>query len=154
MSDTWNNAALYEAYVGRWSRMVVPEFLNWINQRNNLVWLDVGCGTGALSDSILKLTEPEKVIGIDPSEFHVQYVKEYFKTNEHATFMVGDAVNLPVDDHSIDIVVSGLVLNFIDDIKKAISEFKRVCRDNGMICAYVWDYGGKMEMIRYFWDAA
>src|SRR4026207_1830091 len=100
MVDKWNNAALYESYVGRWSRMVAPEFLNWVNRKNQLVWLDAGCGTGALSDSILRLKDPKKVIGIDPSEFHVEFAKEYFKADERATFLIGDAVNLPVDDNS------------------------------------------------------
>ena len=71
MNDKWNNAALYESYVGRWSRLVAAEFIRWINQSNNLTWLDVGCGTGALADMILKLKEPKKIIGIDPSESHI-----------------------------------------------------------------------------------
>ena len=74
--------------------------------------------------------------------------------NDRASFVVSDATKLPLPNNSIDIIVSGLVLNFIGDIKKAITEFKRVCRNNGMVCGYVWDYNGKMEMMRYFWDAA
>ena len=154
MNDKWNNAALYESYVGRWSRLVAAEFIRWINESNNLTWLDVGCGTGALADMILKLKEPKKIIGIDPSESHIQFAKNYFKMNTCASFLVSDATNIPVDDNSIDIIVSGLVLNFIGDIKKALVEFKRACRNNGMVCAYVWDYSDKMEMMRYFWNAA
>jgi len=152
--DKWNNAVLYESYVGRWSRLVASEFIRWIDQGNNLIWLDAGCGTGALTDTILKLKEPRRIIGIDPSESHIQFVKEHFIKNDRASFLVGDAVNLPFDDNSIDVIISGLVLNFIGDINKALAEFKRVCRKNGMICAYVWDYAGKMELMRYFWDAA
>ena len=74
--------------------------------------------------------------------------------NDRASFVVSDATNLPLQDNSIDVVVSGLVLNFIGDIKKAIAEFKWVCRNNGMVCGYVWDYSDKMEMMRYFWNAA
>jgi SAM-dependent methyltransferase len=154
VSDKWNDANLYESYVGRWSRLVGSKFIGWINQNDNLTWLDVGCGTGALTNTILKLKRPEKVIGIDPSESHIQYVKEYFKISDRASFVVSDATKLPLQNNSIDVVVSGLVLNFIGDIKKAITEFKRVCRNNGMVCGYVWDYGDKMEMMRYFWDAA
>lgn len=154
MNDKWNNASLYESYVGRWSRLVAPEFIGWINQADNLAWLDIGCGTGALSDTILKLKNPEKVIGIDPSESHIQFVNDYFKMNERASFLVSDATNLPLQDNSVDVVISGLVLNFIGDIEKALTEFKRVCRKDGMVCGYVWDYSDKMEMMRYFWDAA
>ena len=63
--------------------------------------------------------------------------------NDRASFMVSDATNLPLQDNSIDVIVSGLVLNFIEDIKKAITEFKRVCRNNGTVCGYVWDYSEK-----------
>ena len=156
MNDSWSNATSYESYIGRWSRLVAPEFIRWIKQINNLTWLDVGCGTGALSDTIIKLNNPKKVIGIDPSESHIQFTKEYFKANEHASFQVSDATNLPLNDDSVDVIASGLVLNFIGDIEidKAIAEFKRVSRNYGTICAYVWDYNNKMEMLRYFWDAA
>src|SRR4030095_13686838 len=113
MNDKWNNAAQYESYIGRWSRLVAIDFLKWINQSKNLDWLDVGCGTGALSEAILKLNNPHKIIGIDPSESHIQFAREYFKSSGQASFIVADALNLPVDDHSVDAVVSGLVLNFI-----------------------------------------
>lgn len=154
INDKWNNADSYESYIGRWSRLVAYEFIKWINQGDNLTWLDAGCGTGALSDTISKLTKPKKIIGIDPSDNHIQFAKDYFRLNDRASFLVGDATKIPLQDNSVDIVVSGLVLNFINDIRKAIAEFKRVCRNNGMICGYVWDYSAKMEMIRYFWDAA
>ena len=154
MNDKWNNANLYESYVGRWSRLVASDFIGWINQGNNLTWLDVGCGTGALSDAILKLKNPKKIIGIDPSESHIQFAKEKFKLNSNTSFFAGNATNIPLEDNSIEVIVSGLVLNFIGDINKAIAEIKRVCCNNGIVCGYVWDYKGKMEMMRYFWDAA
>src|SRR6187401_2733189 len=119
MNDNWNNANQYESYVGRWSRLVAPEFISWINQNNNLTWLDVGCGTGALSDAVLKLKNPIKITGIDPSESHIEFANDYFKTNDHASFLVSDATRLPFQDHSMDVIVSGLVLNFIGEIKKA-----------------------------------
>ena len=153
VNDKWNDANLYESYVGRWSRLVAPKFISWVNQNDDLTWLDVGCGTGALTSTILKLKNPEKIIGIDPSESHIQFANEYFKKDERTSFVISDATNLPLQNNSIDVIVSGLVLNFIGDIKKAIAEFKRVCR-NGMVCGYVWDYSDKMEMMRYFWDAA
>lgn len=154
MEDKWENAALYESYVGRWSRLAAFEFLRWINAKPDLAWLDVGCGTGALSDAILKFKNPRRVTGIDPSESHIRYCREYFKDMEQASFQIAEASNLPVEDNSVDVVASGLVLNFIENIEEAFSEFKRVCRRDGVICAYVWDYSGRMEMMRYFWDAA
>ena len=58
-----------------------------------------------------------------------------------------------LDDASVDVVVSGLVLNFLPDQPSALAEMLRVTRDNGTIAAHVWDYAGKMEFLRAFWDA-
>jgi SAM-dependent methyltransferase len=61
---------------------------------------------------------------------------------------------LSAADGELDAIVSGLVLNFIPDQKKAVSEMRRVAREGGTVAAYVWDYGGEMQLMRYFWDAA
>ena len=47
--ESWSAGQLYEPYVGRWSRRVAEEFLAWLQPSANWEWLDVGCGTGALS---------------------------------------------------------------------------------------------------------
>jgi SAM-dependent methyltransferase len=54
----------------------------------------------------------------------------------------------------VDVVVSGLVLNFVPDQRAALVEMARVTRPGGTLAAYVWDYAGKMELMRVFWDAA
>jgi len=153
MKDKWNNAELYERYVGRWSRLLAVEYLKWINRDYGLVWIDVGCGSGALTEAVLNTQKPLKVIGIDPSEEHIQFLREKI-SDPAAEFYTGDASKLPVGDEGADVIVSGLVLNFINDIESALSEFKRIARDGACISGYVWDYSGKMEMLRYFWDAA
>ena len=48
----------------------------------------------------------------------------------------------------------GLVLNFVPDQRAGLVEMARVAVKGGTIAAYVWDYAGKMELMRYFWDAA
>ncbi|HEY3250039.1 MAG TPA: class I SAM-dependent methyltransferase [Ignavibacteria bacterium] len=153
MEYKWNNAKQYEQYVGRWSRLAAAQFLKWVNQDKGLAWIDVGCGSGALTDAILKSQNPGKVTGIDPSEDHIQFLSENI-IDPRAEFFTGDASSLPVGDKTVDVVVSGLVLNFINDIPAALNEFKRASRNGSVIAAYVWDYSDKMEMIRYFWDAA
>ncbi len=154
MKDKWNNANSYESYVGRWSRLVAPRFISWLKQSDDLTWLDVGCGTGALCETIFKLNRPKKIVGVEPSESHIKFAIENFRKNERASFLIGEATNIPLMDNSVDAVVSGLVLNFIRDIKTAMSEFKRVCRNEGLLAGYVWDYSDRMEMMRYFWNAA
>src|ERR687895_493226 len=71
-----------------------------------------------------------------------------------ARLVVADARRLPVGDDRFDAVVSGLVLNFVPDPALAVREMTRVARPGGRVAAYVWDYAGRMELIRHFWDAA
>jgi SAM-dependent methyltransferase len=151
--DVWASGDAYEPYVGRWSRLVARELLAWLNIPPSQDWLDVGCGTGALSQTILDNASPRQVIGIDPSDAFVAFARGAI-IDRRATFRVGDAQELPVTDNSFDATVSGLVLNFVLDQPKAVREMKRATRSGGIVAAYVWDYAGEMQMMRRFWDAA
>ena len=151
--DTWVNAEAYEPYVGRWSRVVAREFLDWIAVPTGSHWLDVGSGSGALTGTILQQMEPAQVTGIDQSEGFVAYAREHVQ-DSRVSFRVANAMELPFEDETFDAVVSGLVLNFIPRQEVALAEMARVTRRGGTIAVYVWDYGDKMEMMRVFWDAA
>jgi ubiquinone/menaquinone biosynthesis C-methylase UbiE len=151
--DVWASGAAYEPYVGRWSRLVAREFLAWLNMPEGREWLDVGCGTGALSRTILETVSPSQVKGIDPSEGFVQFARDHI-LDKRATFDVGDARSLPDKDEVYGVAVSGLVLNFVPQPGAMVAEMARVVRPGGTVALYVWDYAGKMEMIRYFFDAA
>jgi len=149
----WASGSPYEAYVGRWSRLVAREFLHWLAVPSGSRWLDVGCGTGALSETVLRDAEPAELVGCDPSDGFVAYAREHV-TDEHASFEVGDAQALPFEDGGFDAVVSGLVLNFIPSPERGLAEMARVARPGGTVAAYVWDYAGEMQLMRHFWDAA
>lgn len=149
----WATGEAYEPYVGRWSRLVAPEFIRWLDPAPAQDWIDVGCGTGELSEAILRDAAPRSVRGIDPSEGFIAYAKNRL-LDDRITFTNGHALDLPYRDSASDIVVSGLVLNFVPDPAAAIAEFARVTRTGGTIALYVWDYAGEMQMMRYFWDAA
>jgi SAM-dependent methyltransferase len=153
LKDAWVSGTAYEPYVGRWSRLVAREFLNWLAIPAGSHWLDVGCGTGALSQTILQLTVPHKVKGIDRSDSYIAFVRKQLQ-DERAQFEVGDAHTLPVESGLYDVVVSGLVLNFVPQPNRAVAEMARASRSAGMVAAYVWDYAGKMQLMRHFWNAA
>jgi len=152
MKDSWQSGSPYEYYMGRWSKLVADAFVDWVSPKTGLRWLDVGCGSGALSAAILSKYDPELLIAIDQSEGFVNTARD--RLGIRATCKVGDALSLPVDDSSVDIVVSGLVLNFISTPEKALAEMMRVTTASGTIALYVWDYSGKMEFLNHFWDAA
>ena len=152
VSDTWERGDPYEQYVGRWSRRVAPMFLSWLRIPAGRRWLDVGCGTGALCAAIVDHCSPSSVAGVEPSEGFLKTAKANLAGR--AVLHRGSATAIPLDDASVDVVVSGLVLNFVPDQRAALAEMARVTASGGTIGAYVWDYAGKMELMRDFWDAA
>jgi SAM-dependent methyltransferase len=150
--DAWASGDAYEPYVGRWSRLVAGPFLAWLAVAPGSRWLDVGCGTGALSRAILQDAAPERVKGLDRSADYVTYIRRQIHDGR-AQFEVADAQALPDEASSFEAVVSGLMLNFIPQPEGAVREMLRVARPQGVVAAYVWDYAGKMHMMRHFWNA-
>jgi len=149
--DVWAAGEKYEPYVGRWSRLVAKEFVDWLGLPKGLSWLDVGCGTGALCQAIVERAAPREVLGIDPSAGFIEYARAHVPG---AIFAVGDARSLEIEPSSVDAAVSGLVLNFVPEPDLALEQMARAVRPGGQVAAYVWDYAGRMELMRYFWDAA
>jgi SAM-dependent methyltransferase len=148
----WNDAAGYETYVGHWSRSVAPRFLDWLELSTGLRWLDVACGTGAVTAAILERFNPEEVVGLDASADYLASAQASCR-HRRVRFVVGDACVLSFPSTSFDVSVSGLALNFTAS-DRALAEQHRVVRPGGMIAAYVWDYAGEYEFARRFWDAA
>lgn len=152
--DAWAAGDAYDQYMGRWSRRIAPLFLDWLGAPKQARWLDIGCGTGALSTAILQRCEPQSVQGIDPSEGFVAQARINV-SDPRASFRVGDAQALNANDASADVAVSALAINFIPDKTKALAEIARVTRPGGVAAFYVWDYpGGGVEFMRAFWTAA
>jgi SAM-dependent methyltransferase len=151
--DTWSAGDAYESDVGRWSRPVAAEFLEWLAVPADARWLDVGCGTGALSETILERAAPREVVGVDAAESFIEFVRSRLR-HPRAEIRLGDAKALPCDDAEFDAAVAGLDLNFVPDPAQAVREMKRAVRRGGTVAVYVWDYAGEMQLMRRFWDAA
>lgn len=152
-ANIWASGAAYEPYVGRWSRLVAREFLEWLDIPPGKRWLDVGSGTGALSQAILQTNDPAAVVGVDRSEDFAAYAGAQTQ-DARAEFRVGDAQALPVEDGTFDAATSGFVLNFIPQPKRAVEEMARAVVPGGTVALYVWDYAGKVQFMRHFWNAA
>jgi SAM-dependent methyltransferase len=132
---------------------VAEEFVRWLGVPGGRRWLDVGCGTGALTATVLATAEPAEVIGVDTSEGFLTAARARI-VDPRASFRAGDAQSLPLADGGLDAVVSGLALNFVPHPSRAVAELVRVAAGRGVVAAYVWDYAEGMAMMRYFWDAA
>jgi SAM-dependent methyltransferase len=150
-NDNWTTSDSYEAFMGRWSRRLAEKFLRWLEFKPGCTWLDVGCGTGALVSAISNFAKPSLVVACDPSESFIKHARSRTK-NPKARFIVAGTGNLPVNPGGFDCVVSGLVLNFLPDLNKSVEEMRDRTHLNGTLAVYVWDYAGRMEYLRIFWD--
>jgi len=151
--DGWHGGNTYEDFMGRWSRMLGREFVQWLAPDPGLNWLDVGCGTGALVDAILASAEPASVIGCDPAQPLVDYAGRHTQ-DERASFVLAGAGSLPSHPQGYDVVSSLLALNFMPDPVAALAEMRSLLRPGGCVAACVWDYAGQMQFLRHFWDVA
>jgi len=149
----WNDGDAYDAYVGRWSRPTAAEFLDWLGVRRGAEWLEVGCGTGALTQAILDRFEPKH---IDASDLSKGFLDVAIRTIHDArvTFGLANACDLPSASDAYDAVVCSLIINAVPDQPKALSEFVRCAKPGATVGLYVWDFDGEMQLLRYFWESA
>ncbi len=152
-SDAWTAGPSYEQFMGRWSRLIAASFLEWLAPKPRLRWLEIGCGTGALTEAVLARGRPASLVAVDPSAEFIRFAKQKLP-DPRISFQIGDASSLSLQPFSVDVVVSGLAVNFIPEPVLALDAMRRALRPDGTLAFYVWDYGGRMEMLRYFWDAA
>jgi SAM-dependent methyltransferase len=146
-TTVFNAADDYERFMGRWSRAIGEKFLDWLDAPTNAPWLDVGCGTGALSELIAKRCAPKSISGIDPSAAQVDYARKLLPGH---TFEVGDSMALPYGDASFGVVASALVIHFIPDRQKAFHEMRRVLAPGGLVGGYTWKRTAEYDFAAYW----
>lgn len=151
--DSWDSGAAYDRFMGRWSGLVARELLGWLDLPAGLRWVELGCGTGALTAVLLEHSDPSGVVAVDPSPGFVERAGDRFANEPRITVAVGDSSSLAAG--TADVAVSGLVLNFVPDPLAAVGALAGACVPGGTAAAYVWDYPGNgMEMLSVFWQAA
>jgi SAM-dependent methyltransferase len=146
----FNDGAAYERYMGKWSQLVGATFLDWLDPKPGLRWLDVGCGNGAFTELIVDRCAPASVHGIDPSQEQLAHARTRSALRV-ARFSHGDAMAQPFPDKAFDIAVMPLVIFFVPDPAKGVAEMARVVCPGGIVAAYAWDMAGggfPYEMLR------
>ena len=141
---SFDDSAAYERFVGTWGRAAGSMFLGWFDPLKGADWLDVGCGTGLFTELIFKACTPKSLVGIDPAPAQIAYASRK-PIATHASFRTGDAQALPFQDAGFDVVASALVINFIPDRLRALSEMRRVARPGGLVGGYIWDFQAELS---------
>lgn len=149
--DSWAAGSTYEDFMGRWSRRLAPLFVSWLRIPEGVHWLDVGCGTGALTSAICRHANPASVVGCDPSEPFIEYARSH-SADARASFVVAGAGRLPGRVGGYAGVSSLLALNFFPEPGAAVHEMRSLASAGGVVSACVWDYAGGMDFLRRFWD--
>jgi len=144
LPHSFDDSAAYERFMGRWSRAAAPVFLDWIEPPSGARWLDVGCGTGVFTELVLDTCSPGAMFAVDPAEAQINHACRQ-PAAQRASFQVADARALPFPDAAFDVVVSALVINFIPDRPRALSEMRRVARAGGIVAGYVWDFAAELS---------
>jgi len=139
--------------MGRWSRDLAPRFVSWLEIPAGSHWLDVGCGTGSLTQAISRHAHPASVVGCDPSEPFVEFARQR-SADAGVSFAVAGVSNLPHRSGGYGSVTSSFALNFFPDSDAAIRAMRSVAANDGTVSACVWAYASGMEFLRRFWDAA
>jgi SAM-dependent methyltransferase len=139
--------------MGRWSRALAHQFVQWIDATPQRHWLDIGCGTGALTSAICANANPASVVACDPSEPFIAYARSQ-NMDERASYAIAGAENFPLRDGGYDTIASLLALNFFPAPAAAVGRMKAALSAGGVVAACVWDYAKGMQYLRMFWDAA
>ncbi|HEX6533104.1 MAG TPA: class I SAM-dependent methyltransferase [Gemmatimonadaceae bacterium] len=152
-TESWDDADAYDRYVGRWSRVIGADFLEWLDVPPGRRWLELGCGTGALSAAIVQRCRPSHLLGVDRSPAYVAAAAERVG-GERVSFVVADVATLQLEHETFDCITSGLVLNFLRDPSAVLARVSGALARGGQLSAFVWDYAGHYQPMRHFWSAA
>jgi SAM-dependent methyltransferase len=145
---SFNDAAAYDAFMGRYSGPLAPLFTDLAEISNGQEVLDVGCGTGMLTGELVRRLGLDAVTASDPSAPFVASIEERFPGVD---VRQARAEHLPFDAVRFDAALAQLVVHFMTDPVVGLSEMRRVTKPGGVVAACVWDHAGGNGPLSAFW---
>ncbi len=126
-----------DAYDAFWSPVIRPPALSVIEALelgDTARVLDVGAGTGALTDALRAAAPRGVIVSVDPASQMLQYAREH----RHAIAALADAAALPFATSSVDAVLLAYVLFHLLDPGAGLREAARVLRAGGRVGTVTW----------------
>jgi SAM-dependent methyltransferase len=142
-------AEAYDSFMGRYSAVLSPQFADFAGVAGGRRVLDVGCGPGALTGELVQ--RGADVSAVDPSPQFVGAMRERYPDVD---VREASAEGLPFEERSFDAALAQLVVHFMEDPVRGVSEMARVTHDGGVVAACVWDMAAGRAPITPFWRAA
>jgi ubiquinone/menaquinone biosynthesis C-methylase UbiE len=102
--------------------------------------LEVGCGTGVLTRVLACRPEIGTVVGVDVAPSLLSRACDMAADLPNVTFQEADAMALPFEDETFDVVVFDSTLTHVPGPERALAEAFRVLRPSGYLAAFDGDY--------------
>ena len=144
-------ADAYDRFMGRYSVLLSAQLADLADVTAGQQALDVGCGPGALTSELVDRLGADAVIAVDPS---APFVEAARARHPGVDVRAANAEDLPFEDDVVDVALAQLVVHFMTDPVRGISEMRRVTRPGGVVAACVWDHAGGMGPLGLFWQIA
>ena len=144
-------ATAYDRFMGRYSSLLSPQMADLADVIPRERVLDVGCGPGALTSELVARLGADHVAAVDPSASFVEAAAE---RNPGVDVRLASAELLPFPDDSFDAAIAQLVVHFMAEPVRGISEMARVVQPGGVVGACVWDHAGGQGPLGLFWAVA
>lgn len=93
--------------------------------------LDIACGEGY--GSALMSADARRVFGVDISEAAIRHAREKYLSITNLQFRAGSATQIPLDDASVDVVVSFETIEHLLEQREMLAEIRRVLRADGIL---------------------
>lgn len=138
----------YDAFMGRYSAELAPVFADWAGVEPGQTALDVGCGSGILTEELARRLGAASVSAIDPSPL----VEACTARVPDADVRRGAAEDLPWPDGTFDVALAQLVIHFLEDPVAGVAEMRRVVRGGGVVAVCSWDFP-RMQLLDTFWKS-
>lgn len=146
--QAFSNAAMQYDVLASLQREIGRELVKKIEPLESARWiLDVGMGTGWMTNRLSNLFPDAKVVGADAA---FGMIEQSRKKYDGLNVLQADGRMLPFRSAAFDIVISNLAYQWIPDLSQAFAENARLLKENGVFCATIFGHETLKELFAAF----